>query len=71
MLRHSTGKRKEPITDAERAWLIGDRANDGFTSFPFFGDDDYLPNLWRDHGDHVRFSWKAGMSRPEMIEAAN
>lgn len=58
-----------PLTDAERACLIGDRENDGFTLFA--GDADYLPNLWRDHGDHVRFGWKPGMLRPEMREAAN
>jgi hypothetical protein len=30
-----------------------------------------LANLWRDHGDYARFSWKPGTMRPEMIEAAN
>jgi hypothetical protein len=59
-------KRKERIIDAERAWLIGDSANDGFTSFPFFGDEDYLPGLWRDHGDHARFRWEPDMRRSEM-----
>jgi hypothetical protein len=68
-VKRRTSKRKAPITDAERAWLIGDEENEGFTLFA--GDHDYLPNLWRDHGDHVRFNWTVGMLRPEMIEAAN
>jgi len=63
-------KRKEPISDNERAWLIGDK-NDGFVSFPKPGDNEYQARLWRDHGDHVRFTWKPGMWRPEMKEAAN
>jgi hypothetical protein len=61
-------KRKEPISDAEKAWLVGDQENAGFTLFR--GDENYLGNLWRDHGDHERFTWTPGMLRPEMKEAA-
>jgi hypothetical protein len=64
-------KRKARITDAECAWLSGDQENELFTSFPKPGDDDYQARLWRDHGDHSRFYWKTGMTRPEMIEAAD
>jgi hypothetical protein len=53
-VKRRKSKRKEAITDAERAWLVGDRENAGFTSFAKPGHDDYQARLWREHGDHVR-----------------
>jgi hypothetical protein len=68
--KRRTSKRKVPISDAEQAWLVGDQANGGFTEFGKPWDDNYLPNLWRDHCDPARFSWVPGMSRPKRLEAA-
>jgi hypothetical protein len=68
--KRRTSKRKAPITEAEAAWLIGDQANDGFTEFGKPWDDNYLPNLRRDHGDHKRFYWVPGMMRPLNRTAA-
>jgi hypothetical protein len=64
-VKRRRSKRKEPITDAERAWLVGDRANESFTGFPKPGDPDYQARLWRDHGDHKRFQWQTGWPRPQ------
>ena len=68
-VKRRTLKRKAPLTAEEAAWLIGDNENDGFTLFA--GDADYLPNLWRDYGDHARFVWHPGLMHPHMIEAGN
>jgi hypothetical protein len=60
-VKRRTSKRREGITDSERAWLIGDRANAGFIQFT---GDDRLAALWREHGDADRFSWEPDMAHP-------
>jgi len=65
-VKRRKSKRKEPITDAESAWLRGE-CDFGFTGFKA---DDYLQNLWDSHGDPARFAWTVGQLRPVQVPAA-
>ena len=70
-MRLRKSKRKAPITDAERAWLVGDQKNCGFTGFDKPRDPDYQSRLWADHGDPARFDWQPGWPRPQRRVSKN
>jgi hypothetical protein len=63
--KRRTSKRKIPLTPEESAWPVGDEQNSGFTLFGKPGDDEYLPRLWREHGDPDQFVWEPGMNSRE------